>query len=96
MEFSFSSGVDPEVFEDGDPEKKFDIRDPSDMAIPPLRAKAPEGGEGRCEGNDEGGMVVHELQLGARGGGWGMRCSMRRKDSRKDLTFDNARELFRV
>lgn len=32
------------LLEGEDPEKKFDIRDPSDMAIPPLRAKAPEGG----------------------------------------------------
>lgn len=42
------------VLEDEDPEKKFDIRDPSDMAIPPLRAKAPEGEEERDEGVDEG------------------------------------------
>lgn len=55
MEFSFSSGAEPEVFEDGDPEKKFDIRDPSDMANPPLRAKAPEGGDRRCRRSDEGG-----------------------------------------
>lgn len=34
----FSNGGVSEVVLDADPEKKLDIREPSDMAIPPLRA----------------------------------------------------------
>lgn len=64
MDFSFSSGVDPGVLEGEGPENKFDIRDPSDMANPPLRAKAPEGGEQHCRGGGERGRVVQEFQLG--------------------------------
>lgn len=34
----FNGGVSEVVLLEADPEKKLDIREPSDMAIPPLRA----------------------------------------------------------
>jgi hypothetical protein len=49
----FFSGVSEVLLEGEDPEKKFDIRDPSDMAIPPLRAKARGGKKERDDRNYE-------------------------------------------
>lgn len=55
-----------------DPERKLDIRDPSDMAIPPLRAKAGVGGGKRDEGSDERAEGGWQTQLVFARGGRGL------------------------